>query len=113
MPQIMFAETVCDLHPELFRRWRDDALAYAKREAAGGSEFAATCIAEFQASETAPSPHDIIFHNFGFAFVGKRDAAGQYLNRETLYSLPPAFYAEYRRRLVAYLCPLAEELFSA
>jgi hypothetical protein len=111
-PQIMFAEVVRDLHPELFRRWWDASLAYAQREAAGGSAFAAACLTEIEAGgRRAPSPRDIIFHNFGFAFVGKRNAAGQYLNREELYSLPPALYAEYRSRLVAYLCLLAGELF--
>jgi len=110
MPQEMFAQTVEELLPDLFARWWADSLAYARHEAERGSQFAARCLAEQRASGASPSAHDIIFHNFGFAFVGKRDAAGNYLNRETLYSLPVAFYDEYRKRLVAYLCMLAEEL---
>jgi hypothetical protein len=112
MPQIIFAETVRDLYPELFRRWWNDALEYAEREAAGGSDFAATCIAEFQSAQAAPSPHDSIFHNFGFAFVGKRDRSGQYLNRESLYDLAQDFYCEYQSRITGYLCGLAEDLFN-
>ena len=111
-PQIMFAETVRDMEPELFRRWWDASLAYAQREAAGGSEFAAACLETVTETGAAPSPRDVVFHNFGFAFAGKRDAGGQYLYREQLYSLPQAFYDEFRRRLVGYLCLLAGELFS-
>lgn len=112
MPQIIFAETVRDLVPELFHRWWNDALAYAEREAAGGSDFAATCIAEFQSAQAAPSPHDSIFHDFGFAFVGKRGPSGQYLNRESLYDLGRVFYSEYQSRITDYLCGLAEDLFN-
>ena len=112
MPQTIFAETVRDLYPELFRRWWKDALEYAEREAAGGSDFAAACIAEIQSAQAAPSPHDTIFHNFGFAFVGRRDRSGQYLNRESLYDLAQGFYCEYQSRITAYLCGLAEDLFN-
>ena len=113
MPQILFAETLRDLEPELFRRWWDETMAYARREAAGGSAFAAECVREFEAVATQPSPSDIIFHNFGFAFVGQRDAAGQYVNREALYSLPQRLYDEYRKRITSYLCGLAQDLFGA
>lgn len=113
-PQIIFAETVHDFDPELFQRWWDDAWAYARREAGAGSEFATDCIREYEAAEDSrPSPHDSIFHNFGFAFVGRRDANGQYLNRETLYDLSPGFYREYQNRIESYLCRLAEDLFTS
>lgn len=112
-PQIMFAETVRDFYPELFQRWWDDALAYAQWEAETGSEFAVNCIRQYEtAVDTTPSPYDSIFHNFGFAFVGRRDANGQYLNRESLYDLAPDFYLEYQNRIESYLCRLAGDLFS-
>jgi len=111
-PQMIFAETVSDLAPELFQRWWGDALEYARREAAAGSQFAAECIREREAAgDAVPSVRDSIFHNFGFAFVGQRDASGRYLHREELYSLPASFYDEYQGRIEAYLCELAEDLF--
>jgi len=111
-PQIMFAETVRDYYSDLFRTWWNESLAYAQREASY-SKFAADCIREYQASpEASPSPTDSIFHNFGFSFVGKRDAQGQYVNREKLYGLSPEFYREYQDRLVQYYCGLAQDLFT-
>ena len=44
MLQLLFGEVLADHHPDLFRRWWEDALAYAQREAAAGSAFAAECI---------------------------------------------------------------------
>jgi hypothetical protein len=111
-PQIIFAETVRDLYPALFQEWWTESLAYARREAASGSAFAASCIREYETADAMPSPLDPIFHNFGFGFVGRRDAQGQYLNRERLYGLPAAFYGEYQDRIVVYLCELARDLFS-
>jgi hypothetical protein len=112
-PQIIFAETVRDLHEALFQEWWEDSLAYARREAAAGSTFAASCIREYESGPaSAPSPVDPIFHNFGFGFVGRRDAKGQYLNRERLYGLPAAFHREYQDRITHYLCELAADLFS-
>jgi hypothetical protein len=113
-PQIIFAETVHDLYPALFREWWTESFAYAQREAASGSAFAAGCIREYETSaHPTPSPVDPIFHNFGFGFVGRRDSQGQYLNRERLYGLPAAFHREYQDRIVVYLCELAQDLFSA
>jgi hypothetical protein len=112
-PQIIFAETVRDLYPALFRGWWAESLAYAQREAAAGSTFAASCIREYEtAADPTPSPLDPIFHNFGFGFVGRRDSQGQYQNREGLYGLPDAFHREYQDRIVVYLCELAQDLFS-
>ncbi len=110
--QLLFAEVLNDFHPALFRRWWNDALAYARREAAAGSAFAAECVQQYEASgEQTPSPHHTVFHHYGFAFVGRRDDSGQFLQREEFYDLSPAFYREYQRRVARRLCSLAEELF--
>ena len=105
--QLLYAEVLADYHPELFRCWWEHAREYARREAAAGSAFAAECLR--QAAEA--SAHDAVFHNFSFAFVGQRDAAGQFLRRAEFYTLSPAFYAAYQERLARYLQGLASELF--
>ena len=109
--QLLFADVLADHHPELFRRWWQDALAYAQRESAAGSAFAADCIRESQAAgEWVPSPHDAIFHHYSFAFVGRRDPAGQFLVREEFYDLSPEFYRAYQDRVADFLMGLAAEL---
>jgi len=107
--QLLFAEVLVQHHPDLFRRWWEDALAYAQREAAAGSTFAAECIQRSDAQN--PSSHDAVFHNFSFAFVGRRDADGQFICREEFYALSPAFYQAYQECITAYLLELADDLF--
>ena len=107
--QLLFAEVLAEHHPDLFGRWWRDALAYAQREAAAGSAFAAECIR--QSDILRPSAHDAIFHNFSFAFVGRRDEHGQFICREEFYDLSPAFYLAHQERIVKYLLELAEDLF--
>ncbi len=100
---------LAEYHPALFHRWWQDALAYAQREAAAGSAFALECIRHSSAG--APSPHDTVFHHFSFAFVGRRDAGGQFVCREEFYDLSPAFYQAYRQCVAVYLLELADDLF--
>ena len=110
--QLLFAEVLGDYHPELFRRWWEDALSYARREAEAGSSFAAQCIRKFETSDhPVPDVHHDVFHHYSFAYVGRRDARGQFPYREEFYDLSPAFYSEYQSRLVERLCSLAQELF--
>jgi hypothetical protein len=112
MLQLLFAEVLADFYPELFRRWWDDALAYARREAATGSGFAAGCLRQYEADRAQRvSPYHPIFHHFSFAFVGRRDSEGQFTVREEFYNLSTAFYHAYQNRVARYLCHLAEELF--
>ncbi len=106
--QLLYGQVLEAHHPDLFLRWWRDALAYAQREAAAGSGFAAACIA--RSDLAAPSSHDEIFHHFSFAFVGRRDAWGQFLVREEFYDLSPAFYEAYKDCIVAYLLELADDL---
>ncbi|MBP8108141.1 MAG: hypothetical protein KBG20_13915 [Caldilineaceae bacterium] len=107
--QLLFGEVLADHHPGLFRRWWQDALAYAQRESAAGSAFASDCIQ--QADLDKPSPHDALFHNFSFAFVGRRDANGQFICREEFYDLSPAFNRAYQTCITEYLLELADDLF--
>ncbi len=108
MLQLLFAEVLTSYHPDLFRRWWEDALTYAQREASAGSAFAAECIRNSDISK--PSSHDEVFHHFSFAFVGRRDTAGQFTVRETFYNLSPAFHQAYQQCIVTYLLELAEDL---
>jgi len=112
-PQILFAEVLEDFDPGLFREWWNDAVAYAQGEAATGSAFAAWCLTQLEAAAPQqPSHRDPVFHHYGFRFVGRRDAQGQFLNRERIYSLSKDFYEAYEDRLVAYLGGLADELLA-
>ncbi len=108
----LFAECVHDHFPELFRRWWDDALAYAEREAHRGSPIARDCLAALDASpDRSPSPRHELFHQFYFAFPGRRDDEGRFANREILYSLSSEFYADYQSRVAQRLGEIAADVF--
>ena len=111
MLQLLFGEVLAEYHPDLFHRWWEDARDYARREAAAGSTFAATCLGTAGEASGEPSPHDAIFHHFSFAFAGRRNAEGQFLVREEFYNLSPAFRAAYAERITQYLLGLAADLF--
>jgi len=95
----------------LFREWWDDARAYARREAEAGSVFAADCLRADKAGEGKPSPLHQVFHHYSFAFVGRRDKAGRFMNRDRFYELPEAFQRDHTRRVAARLRGLAGDLF--
>jgi hypothetical protein len=112
MVQLLYAEVLQEHHPDLLRRWWEDAMAYARTEAAAGSPFAQDCLRAYEASaDKAPSRHHPVFHHYSFAFVGRRDAQGRFRQRDEFYTLSPAFYQAYRVRLADYLADLAKELF--
>jgi tagaturonate epimerase len=112
MPQLIFAEVLEEFHPELFRRWWEDTLAYAQREAAHGSPIARDCLAQLQASaHPRPSSKHAVFHHFSFPFVGRRNPQGQFLHRHEFYTLSAAFSGAHQERLAAYLGELADDLF--
>lgn len=114
MLQLLFAEALAEHRPALFRRWWADALAYARREAEAGSAFAAECVRAYERqADGRPSPNHMVFHHYSFAYVGRRDARGQFLHREEFYSLPQGFYREYERRVAGYVGNLAADLFRA
>jgi hypothetical protein len=112
MLQIHFARVLQERHPGLFRRWWEDALAYARREAEAGSPLAAQCVNAFEASGRR-APDEPVFHHYSFAFVGRRDARGRFLQRDEFYALPPSFGRAYRERIARWLCGLADDLFTA
>ena len=108
--QLLFAETLADHDPMLFREWWEDARAYARREAAAGSAFAAECLRADALTERKPSTRHQVFRHFCFAFVGRRDKAGRFAYRDRFYSLPDEFRRDYARRVAARLCGLADDL---
>jgi hypothetical protein len=108
----MFGQALWEFDRERFRLWWDDTLAYARREAAGGSEFAVRCLREYESSgNPAPSPHHAVFHHYNFASVGRRDENGQFVNRESFYNLPTDFYRQYQDRIKQFLCDVADDVF--
>jgi hypothetical protein len=112
MLQLVFAGVLEDVHPELFGDWWDDAVAYARDEAPA-SPFARWCLDQLDAKASpTPSHKDPVFHHYGFRFVGRRDPAGQFLDRERFYTLSPEFHRVHDQRLRAYVMELAHDLFS-
>ncbi len=110
--QVIFGEVLHETHPDRFRLWWDDTLAYARREAAAGSDFAAQCVRQYEESEDpAPSPHHAVFHHYNFAAVGRRDANGRFVSRERFYDLPAEFYLAYHDRVRRFLCDVAADVF--
>jgi len=110
--QLLFAQVLADHHPELFRRWWNDALAYARREADAGSEFAAECLQADEAeTDRTRAWWYPVFHHYSFAFVGRRDSDGRFLHRGAFYGLSAEFYRDCQRRTADYLGELANDLF--
>jgi hypothetical protein len=68
------------------------------------------CLAEL-AADPRPRPGTLLFHSYAFASVGRRDAAGRFVNRERLYELSPETLREYGVRLERWLLEIAEDLY--
>jgi hypothetical protein len=110
--QIIFAEVLQKIHPEIFEIWWDDTLSYARMEAETGSKIAVDCIRDYEGHKNiSPSPHHTVFHNYNFATVGKRNKDGQFIFRDMFYDLSLAFYKEYQERVKRFLCGIAEDIF--
>lgn len=108
----IFAETVRDYYPDIFLRWWNDAFDYARAEAENGSPLAAQCLSEYASLEKpSPAPSHEVFRQFFFAFPGRRDASGRFINREMFYTLADGFYCEYNKRIASHLRELADDLF--
>jgi hypothetical protein len=111
MLQIIFARVLQEYEPTLFRRWWEDARAYATREAAAGSPFAAECLHADEATANEPSAWHQVFHHYSFAYVGRRDAQGRFMYRDEFYTLAQKFNEAYREAIAAHLNELSEDLF--
>ncbi len=110
--QLIYAEVLQEYHPELFQLWWDDAVAYAQREAAQGSPAAQDSLAALAAAPgMAPSARHKVFQYYSFPFVGRRDAAGEFLHRAAFYRLSPAFLEAFRDRLDQWLGEVADDVF--
>jgi hypothetical protein len=107
----LFAECIHEAYPELFLEWWRDAVGYAERESNGNSPIARECLQVLASSaDPSPSPRHEVFHQFYFAFSGRRDGGGRFANREKLYSLSPEFYSLYRDRVAGRLCEIADDV---
>lgn len=107
--QILFAETLFDVQPDLFGFWWDDVRRFVEGEAVKGSAFAVKCLKDLDA-DPAPRPGRDLFHYYCFASVGRRDAGG-FAIRERLYDLTPGLLAEYGARLGRWLVEIAGDLY--
>ena len=106
--QLLFAEVLSHHHPELFARWWDDAYAYAVRESDAGSTLARAHLALPRIGRDVTDP---LFHDYSFAFVGRRSAQGRFLQREEFYSLSPRFLRDYTAAVAHRIAGLASEIF--
>jgi hypothetical protein len=112
MLQLLYADVLQKHHPELFLRWWNDALSYARHEAENGSPFAAECLRAYESSaDRAPSRHHQVFHHYSFAYVGRRDEQGRFAQRQEFYALSPEFYRAHQQYIADYLAMLAKDLF--
>jgi hypothetical protein len=113
MLHFIFAEVIRDYYPDIFLRWWNDAFNYARVEAEKDSPLAAKCLSEYESLENpSPSASHEVFRQFFFAFPGRRDASGRFMNREMFYTLADGFYDEYHKRVASHLCELADDLFA-
>lgn len=114
--QLLLAETVADLDPQLFEEWWDWTIACARSAAERGSRVAAEYVGLVEARMTQEgedfrrSPKDRFFTDFAFGMVGARDEAGQFIHRHKFYSLPRSVQQEYAERVRRYLLDLANDL---
>jgi hypothetical protein len=108
--QILFAETLYEIEPDLFRHWWQDVHEFVSEEAARGSRFAAQCLQELK-TDPAPHPGKRLFHSYCFVSLGRRDASGRFGIRERLYDLSSQFLAEYGNRLEQWLLEIAGDLY--
>ncbi|MGO9307898.1 MAG: tagaturonate epimerase family protein [Spirochaetia bacterium] len=113
MLHFIFAEAIRDHYPDIFLRWWNDAFDYARVEAEKGSPLAAACLSAYASlAKPSPAPGHEVFRQFFFAYPGRRDASGRFVNREMFYTLSDGFYREYNARVASHLCELADDLFS-
>jgi hypothetical protein len=114
--QLILAEVMEDLAPEMLREWWEWTLETARQEERQGSDVARQYLAELderrrrESDAFLPSARDAFFRDFSFAMVGAKDATGAFLHRSRFYPLPPAIQDEYTRRVVSYVTQLAEDL---
>ncbi len=109
--QVIFGQVLWACDRARFQLWWDDTLAYARREALAGSEFAVRCLREYESgNDPAPSPNHAVFHHYNFASVGRRDEHGQFVNRSMFYSLPAEFYRQYHDTIRQFLCDVAADV---
>ncbi len=110
--QVLFAETVHHMYPQMFEWWWNDTFAWVKQEAEAGSTFAIDCLRECERSaDPRPHPNHSLFEHYNFATVGRRSPDGAFENRERFYDLPSEFNREIGRRVSDRLCALAADVF--
>lgn len=108
--QIILAETLHDVQPDLFRFWWNDVYRFVEEEARSGSTFAQQCLREYEA-DPVPHPNKRLFHSYCFVSVGRRDGQGRFVNRERFYELTPGTLEEYGRRLEEWLIEIAGDIY--
>ncbi len=110
--QVLYAQTLADVHPEVFAWWWKETYDYTEREARNGSPFAIKALQMHARCETKePSADHFFFKEYNFAAVGARDASGMLINRHRFYTVSDEFSNLLTERLENHLCSWAEDLF--
>ncbi|MFQ3620223.1 MAG: tagaturonate epimerase family protein [Spirochaetales bacterium] len=111
MLQLIFAETLYQVHPALFKVWWQEVYQFVQGEAKKGSSFAKDCLQEVQTDPT-PHPSRKLFHYYCFVPVGKRDEQNRFILRDKLYDVSEDFQKTYAERLEQWFLEIAEDLYS-
>ena len=110
--QVLYAQVLSQVDPEKFLLWWQETYDLARESARGGSSVARDALFRYQQFENPePSADHFFFQEYNFAAVGRRDANGQFVNRERFYDVSDEFQQLLTQRLEAHLCSWAADLF--
>jgi len=110
MLQIIFAGVVQDLYPATVQGVWDDASGTPNVKRRRDRHLRKSALMLLRQAPTKAVIQANGISSFSFAFVGKRNAEGQFLYRERFYDLSPDFMLSIKK--IVYLSVrLADELF--
>ncbi len=110
--QELFSEAVFELDKPFFKYWWRETYRYAQECAVAGSSFAVASLKRFEQYEREMSPKNYFFREYNFAAVGRRDKAGQFVNRQHFYSYGADFAELMKAKISERLLLVADDIFN-